>query len=220
MSPLPGSRDASPLTQISFVGASTSQLRVLSVVGSRTGTHPGRLAAYSQGDGASFLPSRPFAEGEQVTVRARVRRGGRSVTLTDRFAIGQHDPLDNSPLASRPVGSVGVQGFNSRPDLHPPAVTVTANSPAVAAGDVFLSPYSGPGQAGPMILDPSGALVWFKPLPPRVGATNLQVQQYLGKPVLTWWEGNISVHGFGLGQGVIADSTYKVIGHVHAGNGF
>src|SRR4029077_3048026 len=85
--------------------------------------------------------------------------------------------------------------------------------------DVFLSPYSGPGQAGPMILDSNGALVWFKPLPSRVGATNREVEQYLGKPVLTWWEGDISVHGFGLGQGVIADSTYNVLGHVHAGNG-
>src|SRR5205085_8537804 len=80
MSPLPGSRDASPLTQISFVGVGASQLRVLSVVGSDTGSHPGRLAAYSQGDGASFLPSRPFAEGEQVAVRARARASGRSVT--------------------------------------------------------------------------------------------------------------------------------------------
>jgi hypothetical protein len=98
-------------------------------------------------------------------------------------------------------------------------VTVTAQSPAVASGDVFVAPYGGTGQAGPMILEPSGALVWFKPLPANTEASNLEVQQYEGKPVLTWWQGDISVHGFGLGEDVIADDTYTDIAHVRAGNG-
>jgi hypothetical protein len=95
---------------------------------------------------------------------------------------------------------------------------VTASSPAVAPGDEFVTPYAGPGQAGPMILEPDGALVWFKPMPTHTEATNLQVQEYDGKPVLTWWQGNVT-HGFGLGEDVIADDTYTEIGHVHAGNG-
>jgi hypothetical protein len=37
--------------------------------------------------------------------------------------------------------------------------------------------------------------------------------------VLTWWQGVVTVHGFGLGQGVIADSRYDTIAHVRAGNG-
>jgi hypothetical protein len=113
-----------------------------------------------------------------------------------------------------------VQAFHSRPDLHPPVVAVTAQSPAVAAGDVFIAPYSGPGQAGPMILDPSGGVVWFKGLPAHTSAANLQVQQYRRHPVLTWWQGVISVHGFGLGDDVIADSSYTVLAHVRAGNGY
>ena len=36
---------------------------------------------------------------------------------------------------------------------------------------------------------------------------------------MTWWQGNITVHGFGLGSGVIADSTYTEIARVGAGNG-
>src|SRR5439155_8911468 len=72
---------------------------------------------------------------------------------------------------------------------------------------------------GPMILDPGGAMVWFKRLPAHTSATNFQVQEYLGRPVLTWWQGNITVHGFGLGYGVIADSTYTEIARVGAGNG-
>jgi hypothetical protein len=215
VSPMPGSRAVSARTQISFLGAPASALRVTSVVGSRTGSHRGRLLPYSQGDGGSFVPAQPFAEGERVTVRARLR----SVPLLDQFVIERHDSVSTTPQTPAPVGKVGVQNFLSRPDFHPPAVTVIAQSPAVAPGEVFLAPYSGPGQAGPMILDPGGALVWFKPLPANVSATNLQVQEYLGQPVLTWWQGDISIHGFGLGQDVIADRTYTEIAHVSAGNG-
>jgi Arylsulfotransferase (ASST) len=219
VSPLPGSRDASPRTQISFVGAPASALRVTRVVGSRTGAHRGRLEAYSQGDGASFVPAKPFAEGERVTVYARLRRGASNVALLDKFAIGHGDVVSKTPEAAQPVGTAGVQTFLSRPDLQPPAVTVNAQSGALAEGDVFVAPYSGPGQAGPMILDPSGSMVWFKPLPPHVSATNLQVQQYGGQPVLTWWQGTITGHGFGVGEDVIANSAYTEIVHLHAGNG-
>ncbi len=58
VSPLPGSRDATPQTQISFLGISARELSAVSVSGSRTGPHGGRLEPYSQGDGASFVPAR------------------------------------------------------------------------------------------------------------------------------------------------------------------
>jgi Arylsulfotransferase (ASST) len=219
VSPLAGSRDASPRTQISFLGAPAGDLSAISVVGSRTGVHSGRLGPYSQGDGASFLPSRPFAEGELVTVRARLRAGRSARSILDQFVIAHEDSITTTPKATQPGTAAEIQGFHSRPDLQPPVVTVTAQSPAVAPGDLFVAPYAGPGQAGPMILDPSGGLLWFKPLPPNTSATDLQVQQYDGKPVLTWWQGDVTVHGFGLGEGVIADDTYTDIAHVRAGNG-
>ncbi|HEY4897523.1 MAG TPA: arylsulfotransferase family protein [Solirubrobacteraceae bacterium] len=219
ISPLPGSRDARAQTQISFLGVAAVQLSSISVHGSRSGAHAGRLVAYSQGDGASFLPARPFQEGERVTVRARLRAGGSSAPIIDSFAIATQDPITATPETIHAGSASDVQSFHSRPDLHPPTVTVTAQSPAVATGDVFVAPYTGPGQAGPMILDPSGAVVWFKALPSNTFATDLRVQQYLGQPVLTWWQGKISVHGFGLGEGVIADAGYTDIAHVRAGNG-
>jgi Arylsulfotransferase (ASST) len=61
--------------------------------------------------------------------------------------------------------------------------------------------------------------VWFKPLPTDTFATNLRVQEYLGKPALTWWQGDISVHGYGLGEDVIADQSYTDVAHVRAGKG-
>jgi hypothetical protein len=217
VSPLAGSRDAAAQTQISFLGLPASQIDSVSVVGSRTGRHRGRLLAYSEGDGASFVPSRPFAEGELVTVRARVRVGGSERRLFEHFAIAYSDHVATSPR-KRPRGNPAeVQSFHSLPKLHPPTVTVTAPSTA-AAGDLFVAPYEGPGQTGPMILAPSGELLWFAPLPANMLATDLQVQEYEGKPVLTWWQGRVN-DGFGLGEGVIADDAYTDIARVRAGNG-
>ena len=38
--------------------------------------------------------------------------------------------------------------------------------------------------------------------------------------MLTWWQGLITTHGFGLGVDVIDDSHYRTLAEVHAGNGY
>ena len=42
ISPLPGTPDASPHTQISFLGVPASEIHQISVVGSRSGSHGGQ----------------------------------------------------------------------------------------------------------------------------------------------------------------------------------
>jgi hypothetical protein len=190
------------------------------VRGSRTGLHAGRLHPYSQGNGGSFVLARPFAEGERVTVRGRLRVGASVTPLFDQFAVADVDTISFPPETIHAGVASDVQSFNSRPDLRPPAVAVSAQSPAVAPGDEFVAPYTGPGQAGPMILDASGGLLWFKPLHTHSSATNLRVQEYQRRPVLTWWQGIASVHGFGRGYDVIDDSTYTEVARVNAGNGY
>src|SRR5579862_7168923 len=64
ISPLPGTPDASPQTQISFLGVPAGDLSGVTVIGSRSGRHGGRLAAYANGEGASFLVARRFTPGE------------------------------------------------------------------------------------------------------------------------------------------------------------
>jgi hypothetical protein len=219
VSPLPGSRDVSAQTQISFLGVPARNIGSVQVVGSHTGTHAGRLLAYSQGDGASFQPGTPFEAGERVTVRAQVRVGGSRRAILDVFAIAIPDQISSTPETIHAGTRAQEQSFRSRPLLHPPVLTVTANSTAVAGGDEFVAPYTGPGEAGPEILEPNGSLVWFDPLPRYTSATNFKVQQYAGQPVLTWWQGDISVHGFGMGEGLIDNSSYTTIAHVRAGNG-
>jgi hypothetical protein len=83
----------------------------------------------------------------------------------------------------------------------------------LASGDIFLSPNHGH-QAGTMILSPQGRLLWFEPR--RLPVYNLEVQRYLGKPVLTWWEG----HWLGTGKDVIMNQSYRTIAVVHAGEGY
>jgi hypothetical protein len=221
VSPLPDSYDASPQTQISMVGAPASAIGAVSVSGSQTRGHPGRLLAYSQGDGASFVPSVAFAPGETVTVRGRVKVGAHEQPFAFHFVIAHREPVDYSAAvgATVPQDYNEMQHFHSRPELEPPALVVTARSAGGAPGDLFTAPYGGPGPSGPMIFEEDGNLVWFHPLPTKTEATNLQVQQYDGQPVLTWWQGRIPPQGFGQGEEIIDNDAYEEIGRVHAGNG-
>jgi hypothetical protein len=220
VSPLPDSLDASYQTQISFLGAPASALSGISVSGSSSGAHTGRLAAYSQGDGASFVPSKPFHQGETVIVRGKVAGAGGTAPFAFHFVVAERDPIGHASAVSKSVAQPGeLLVLHSRPDLHVPLVTVDSSSPGQAPGYIFAAPYSGPGQYGPMIFDSSGNLVWFDPLPPGIEAANLQVDQYEGKPVLSWWQGYIPQQGFGQGEVVLADSSYRQILRLRAGNG-
>jgi hypothetical protein len=220
VSPLPGSYDASAQTQISLIGAPPAALRGVSVSGSRTGSHPGRLRGYSQGDGASFIPSKAFASGEVVTVRGTLNAAAGAQRFTFSFVVAQSDLATYGSASPKHRDPGALQHLHSVPSLQAPAIVVTTRSTQTAPGDVFITPYSGPGASGPMIFDESGNLVWFDPLPPGIEATNLQVQQYEGRPVLTWWQGQIPFQGFGQGQEVIADGSYREIRRVSAGNGY
>ena len=71
-----------------------------------------------------------------------------------------------------------------------------------------------------MIFDAAGRLIWFRQLTPPDVATNLRLQRYRGRRVLTWWEGSVTLAAFGLGEGVIANRSYNVIKVVHSGNGY
>ena len=209
--PVPGTQTATTRTQVSFRGVEPDKIGAVRVTGSRSGRHSGRLRAHSDGQGASWLPSRPFLQGERVTVHSRARDYS--------FAIGRRP----APLRTRPgelpgVGRGEVQRFETRPDLAPPAVAITQREEGRAPGLIFLGAKSGRGQDGPMIVDDFGNLVWFNAIGNRELATDFRVQSYLGKPVLTWWQGRL-IGGEGRGEGVIYDTAYRPVRRVRAGNG-
>ena len=219
ISPLPGTPDADPATQISFLGAPGSRIEDIVVSGSRSGLHGGRLEYYSTHTGGSFLPSRPFLPGEQVTVSATVtgygapRKVGTSFTVDEPYVLPEP-----KPSAPTPATSANVMRFHSRHDLVPPAVTAATPAANDALGDIFITPEGGPGQSGPMIVSPAGKLVWFSAVPAGLEPFNLDVQSYQGAPVLTWWQGNI-VEGHGQGVDVIESARYTPVATVKAGNG-
>jgi hypothetical protein len=98
-------------------------------------------------------------------------------------------------------------------------VPASVRTPAhgTAPGYVFVAPKKDVAQAGPLILDDRGQVVWFDPLETH-GVTDFRVQTYRSKPVLTWWQGQ-SDKGVGDGHYVIMDDHYRQIATVHAGNG-
>ncbi len=216
--PIPGGHAAAPQTQITFRGMPVVRLGRVLVTGSRTGAHAGRLVADSDGKGGSFLPAKPFAAGEVVTVRTRLHVLGASAG-TFRFTIATPaGSIPSMPLPAAPRVPGDVLTFRSRPDLTPAAVEVTREAAGAAPGDIFLTPQQGPTQNGVMVLGGDGALVWFQPVPAGDMAADLRVQRYLGRPVLTWWQG-YSGAGVGAGEDEIYDSSYRRVAEVRAGNG-
>jgi hypothetical protein len=222
VSPAPGTRDSSAATQISLLGTPAGELAGVTVSGSESGAHAGRLLAYTQGDGASFVPAKPFRQGERVSVRAELNDGGRSVPLAWSFTVAVQDHGGHAGGSPRPAPQqAAYQRFRSRPDLQPPTVTVTAHAAGATPGEVFIAPYSGPGQYGPMILGEDGSLVWFDPLSPTgTRAADFRVQRYEGKPVLTWWQDPLSAGGSSKAGEVIMDSSYRRLAVIRAGNGY
>lgn len=217
VSPQPGTPDASASTQISFLGGAGTQVSDVHVVGSRSGAHGGVLRPYSTGTGESFLPSRPFSPGESVTVHAVV--GG--VAVGTSFTIAHQAPVGQKQFPLNPGDPNAIQHYSSAPSLTPSTVHITTPAkPGAAPGDLFLAPYQGLGTPGTMIAEQNGALVWFRPLPAGDSASNFQVQQYEGKPVLTWWQGRILEVGFGQGEDEIYDTSYQHVATVRAGNGY
>ncbi len=218
--PVAGSRLAAPQTQIAFRGVAFSDLQAakIAVSGSRSGAHTGHLAPDSDGRGGSFLPDHPFTAGERVTVTTALPvLGGSGGTFS--FTVAQPAglvPYRGRPALPRMRGDV--VRFHSAPSLAPDAVRVLKRTKAASPGDIFVAPQYGPLQYGPMILDPAGNLLWFDPLPGNATASDFRVQNYLGKPVLTWWQGNVNA-GTGRGKDVIMNDLYQEIATVHGANG-
>ncbi len=118
VSPEPGTDTANPDTQISFLGTHVANIHEVSVVGSRSpATTPATLHGYSQGDGASFVPDKPFDPGERVVVRAAIGAGARR-GRADRLRLSRRHPVSDGgvPRVPQPAG-----GARRLPELRHPA---------------------------------------------------------------------------------------------------
>ncbi len=226
--PFPGTPDAAPSSAVIFSALSPPQLRSVRVTGSRSGEHAGHLELLPAGAGTAFVPRRPFAPGETVSVAARLSltRAGAAEGVPDSsrlsysFAVAPRvgpAAIYAARSHARRSPSAGGAGptahFRSEPDLRPAAVSVSAD-PDHGSGDIFVAPVNSP-QVGPMILNARGQLVWSHPVT-STEATNFAVQHYQGQPVLTWWQGSVPAPG----EDVIMNSSYRTVAVVHAGDGY
>jgi arylsulfotransferase ASST len=228
ISPLPGTPDAMPQTQISILGTAPSNIVAVTVTGNASGAHAGHLEPYSEGQGASFVLEAPLAEGEQVNVVVALSSGG---PVEDDFTVARlatPEKLLEAP-GEQPAS---LEHFKSQPELRPPKIKVKTADPSLE-GDFFLDPLPSPtihvgakqlefepvGPNGLMILDPQGRLLWWDQLPSEVVGANLQRVTYEGQPAIAWWQGRVTDAAYGVGEGIIANSSYEPIAHVSAGNG-
>ena len=110
-------------------------------------------------------------------------------------------------------------------DLAPPPITVLQDGSATAPGAVFAGPKivvpGTPGQQGPEIINNEGQPYFFLPITQPYQASDFRVQQYKGKPVLTFNVGqSTGGPGHSSGESVILNQHYQQIATVSAGNGF
>lgn len=137
------------------------------------------------------------------------------------------DPIVDSPK---------VWSFVSAPDLHPMKIKVLTLKKGTSSGFIFVAPYAFSehalyGQPGSLILNSEGIPFWFRPLSsPNLMNTDFRVQEFEGKPVLTFWQGTLAtppaydnVPGGSSEPGscyYILDNTYRVIKTVAAQKGY
>jgi hypothetical protein len=141
-------------------------------------------------------------------------------------------------LAGCGCGDDGDDGSDDQPSptagvsAHNLGYTVNVNKPGGAPGYVFFvagtsaadvtAPTASTGAGGrPAVLaiaDKAGRLVWQRELPAGQSGGNLRVQNYQGRPVLTWWQG-AKDGGHGFGACYIADQHYNVIRTLTPGGG-
>ena len=116
------------------------------------------------------------------------------------------------------AGAPRYRVFVTRADLQPPPVKLFKLTGRASTGYIFIAPKKKVKQAGPLILDNRGRVVWFYPVDAGRGVTDFRAQRYRGKPVLTWWRGS-SADGSRHGRYSIYDNRYKLVAQVQPGHG-
>lgn len=171
-------------------------------------------------------PTNTAPTGDQPKPRRGIRRrevlfggGGIALGLAGAFAgigaasaIARSKPTSSSPSSS--ASAYTIERFTSTMVTAPKLAIWKQSDALLADGHLFATPQTD--QFSPAIYDTDGMLIWSHP---GGGAgTDFRVQQYEGRPVLTYWTGT-SQYGNGQGHGVILDNSYQPIAHVYAQGG-
>jgi hypothetical protein len=228
ISPLAGTPDAPPGTQISILGTPAANIESVTATGSISGSHLGTLQSYVSSPGASFVPELPFTEGEEVHVTVHLKEGA---PVEDSFTVAHPGPSEEL-LHQTTEQPEEQEHFVTEPELRPPKITITTPDTKLE-GDIFTDPIPAPeihpgekkllefepvGPNGLMILNPEGKLLYWHQLKEEAASVFERVT-YEGKPALAWWQGKVTEAAYGLGEGVIVNASYEPVAYVKAGNG-
>jgi hypothetical protein len=151
------------------------------------------------------------AAGGGAILGAGVLAGG--LSLTQSQGAGGSAPKTSAPATPGPPDSATARYVSTAVTSEKITVWKKAGT-AASPGLLFAAPKKGPFKG--IIFDNAGEPVWIDP--DGLNITDLRVQQYQGKPVLTYWSGT-TVEGYGIGAGTILDTSYRPIGAVRTGNG-
>jgi hypothetical protein len=240
--PFPGTPDAAPQTNIDFPAVAPGQITRVSVVGSASGLHTGRLSAQPAGQGTAFRPDRPFSQGERVTVTAAFRSataatasgapGQKQVSFSfsvARFATVAASAQPAIPggqrRASVEAGSSKTHSFVTEPGFHVPWIIRSGKDTDTSQGRIFLTTQNF-GQSAAYMVNGKGELQWWHPAQSAPGfggkaARNARVETYQGHRVIIFWQGNyVCPPCGGRGEGVMLNSSYKTIHTITAGDGY
>ena len=138
-----------------------------------------------------------------------------------------------SGQAATPIAAFTTKGaftFVSAPNLHPPKIStdVPTSAKQLAPGYFMVANFKNlsmtqplVGQGGPLILDRNLQPVLFDPAPDDVYSLNLAAQTLQGKPVLSWWEGDITPVGAVLsGEDLVVNQHYRTVATLEGADGW
>lgn len=234
LSPRPGAEHTSALTTIVVradapIAPTSVSDELFSVMGNRSGAHPGHATLARDGRSVVFTPDTPFQPGEQVTVTLNegLRTTAGSVVAATNFSFGvSTKPLDEyataydsaaiyaeeAPAALQ-AADPGVRTFLTVPDTLPLISVLLEARPGTAPGYLFVAPVSlvaSNSMPSLLIVDNTGDLIYYKRFPAGSRPFDFKVQP----------NGMLSYFDPGEGGFVLLDSSYEPIRTIKAGNGY
>jgi hypothetical protein len=113
--------------------------------------------------------------------------------------------------------SVQEWNYVTMPEVTPPTIDVSKyevpgqRRATDDEGLIFIAPKDGESMTGALIVNSDGTPVWIGP---QDRLYDLRVQQYQGKPVITYWRGDTILPYYGSGEFVLLNQQYEEIATV------
>ena len=172
------------------------------------------------------LPGRPEPANRQALL---VPLGGLALVLAVFAGLAFGIPRTQGKPIGHYVTNADTYSYVSAPNLHPPVIKggSTTGAAAQLPGDILIANFydvTNPpivGQSGPLVLSSDLQPLWFKPVPTDVVASNLNEQTYDGKPVLTWWQGDVTATGqIESGEDIVVNQHYQTVAKLRGKDGW